>query len=85
MFYNELTLMLLAFLTKTLQMMAKVLPRGSFQKLGLSADALRTAFSSLTSSLTSLRSDAVMPRAVALRALIWLLNDVCGRRLDALA
>jgi hypothetical protein len=41
-----------------LQTMAAQLPRGSFQKLGLSALQLRTAFSSLTSSLTSLRSDA---------------------------
>lgn len=37
--------------------MADVLPKGSFSKLGLSAGALRNAFSSLTSSLTTLRSD----------------------------
>ena len=43
---------------KTLKDIANVLPRGSFSKLGLSANALRTAFSSLTSSLTTLRSDA---------------------------
>jgi hypothetical protein len=41
-----------------LRRMAGVLPRGSFQKLGLTALHLRTALSSLTSSLTSLRSDA---------------------------
>ena len=41
-----------------LRQMAGVLPRGSFQKLGLTALHLRTALSSLTSSLTSLRSDA---------------------------
>ena len=44
---------------QVLQLMASRLPRGSFQKLGLSAIHLRTAFSSLTSSLTSLRSDAM--------------------------
>ena len=37
--------------------MANVLPKGSFSKLGLSAGALRNAFSSLTSSLTTLRSE----------------------------
>ncbi|KAG2448498.1 hypothetical protein HYH02_006389 [Chlamydomonas schloesseri] len=41
-----------------LQAMSKVLPRGSFQKLGLSANCLRTAFTSLTSSLTTLRTEA---------------------------
>jgi hypothetical protein len=41
-----------------LERMAAQLPRGSFQRLGLSALNLRTAFSTLTSSLTSLRSDA---------------------------
>ncbi|KXZ55302.1 hypothetical protein GPECTOR_3g437 [Gonium pectorale] len=41
-----------------LQSMAKALPRSSFQKLGLSADCLRTAFTSLTSTLTSLRTEA---------------------------
>ena len=55
---------------QVLQTMAAQLPRGSFQKLGLSALQLRTAFSSLTSSLTSLRSDgAARPltqRAVAM-------------------
>ena len=40
-----------------LEEMARVLPRGSFQKLGLSASGLRTAFSSLSSSLTTLRTD----------------------------
>ncbi|PNW88703.1 hypothetical protein CHLRE_01g040950v5 [Chlamydomonas reinhardtii] len=41
-----------------LQAMSQVLPRGSFQKLGLSAHCLRTAFTSLTSSLTTLRTEA---------------------------
>ena len=44
---------------EVLKNMSTVLPRGSFQKLGLSAAALKTAFSSLTSSLTSLRSETV--------------------------
>jgi hypothetical protein len=51
-----------------LQTMAAQLPRGSFQKLGLSALQLRTAFSSLTSSLTSLRADAAA-RPLTQRAL----------------
>ncbi|PNH12301.1 Eukaryotic elongation factor 2 kinase [Tetrabaena socialis] len=38
--------------------MAAALPRNSFQKLGLSAGCLRTAFTSLTSSLTTMRTDA---------------------------
>ncbi|KXZ55301.1 hypothetical protein GPECTOR_3g436 [Gonium pectorale] len=42
-----------------LQSMAKALPRSVFQKLGLSADCLRTALTSLASTLTSLRTDAV--------------------------
>ena len=52
---------------QVLQTMAAQLPRGSFQKLGLSALQLRTAFSSLTSSLTSLRSDGG-PRQLTQRA-----------------
>ena len=39
-----------------LQEMAKALPRSSFQKLGLAVIDLKTAFTSLTSSLTSLRT-----------------------------
>ncbi|KAK3275216.1 hypothetical protein CYMTET_16642 [Cymbomonas tetramitiformis] len=42
----------------TLRLMAKQLPRASFQKLGLSAGSLRTALTSLTSSLTSMRTEA---------------------------
>ena len=42
---------------KMLQDMAAMLPRGSFQKLGLHAGALRTAFSSLSSSMTELRTE----------------------------
>jgi len=42
---------------EVLRMMGEVLPRGSFQKLGLNAGGLRTAFSSLSSSLTTLRTD----------------------------
>ncbi|GFR40057.1 hypothetical protein Agub_g595 [Astrephomene gubernaculifera] len=41
-----------------LQKMAAALPRSSFQKLGLSVNCLRTAFTSLTSSLTTLRTEA---------------------------
>ncbi|KAG2454441.1 hypothetical protein HYH02_001460 [Chlamydomonas schloesseri] len=41
-----------------LRRMSKVLPRGSFQNRGLSANCLRTAFTSLTSSLISLRTEA---------------------------
>ena len=41
-----------------LQDMANELPRHSFQKLGLKVDCLRTAFSSLTSTLTSMNSEA---------------------------
>mmetsp|Transcript_41452 Transcript_41452/g.100156 ORF Transcript_41452/g.100156 Transcript_41452/m.100156 type:complete len:676 (+) Transcript_41452:109-2136(+) len=41
----------------TLQQMAKALPKGSFHKLGLSPGLLSTAFSSLSSSLTSLRTE----------------------------
>jgi hypothetical protein len=41
-----------------LQGMAAALPRSSFQKLGLSGAHLRTAFTSLTSSLTTLRTEA---------------------------
>ena len=37
--------------------MANKLPRGSFQKLGLAASGFRTAFTSLTSSLTTLRTE----------------------------
>jgi len=42
---------------EVLRMMGEALPRGSFQKLGLNAGGLRTAFSSLSSSLTTLRTD----------------------------
>ena len=42
---------------EVLQRMAGQLPRGSFHKLRLTPESLRTAFSTLTSSLTSLRSD----------------------------
>lgn len=42
---------------EVLRRMGEALPRGSFQKLGLSAAGLRTAFSSLSSSLTTLRTD----------------------------
>ena len=41
---------------QVLKDMAKELPNGHFSKLGLNAGSLRTAFSSLTSSLTMLRS-----------------------------
>ncbi|EKX50588.1 hypothetical protein GUITHDRAFT_161832 [Guillardia theta CCMP2712] len=39
---------------EVLEKMSKVLPNSSFQKLGLSSNCLRTAFSSLTSTVTSL-------------------------------
>ena len=38
--------------------MAKVLPRSSFQKLGLAAASLRSAMSSLSSNLTSMRTES---------------------------
>jgi len=41
-----------------LQKMGEALPRGSFHKLGLNAGGLRTAFSSLSSSLSVLHTDA---------------------------
>ena len=47
--------------------MAKQLPRGSFHKLGVDASALRTAFSSLSSSLTSLRTESAGGSALTLR------------------
>jgi hypothetical protein len=52
-----------------LQQMAERLPRGSFQKLGLSADKLRTAFSSLTSDLTTLRTVGGSAAGLTLRQL----------------
>ena len=42
---------------KVMRDMAEVLPRGSFHKLGLNAAGLRTAFSSLSSSMTELRTE----------------------------
>eukprot|EP00960_Hanusia_phi_P010114 295371-Hanusia_phi.AAC.1 len=42
---------------EVLEKMSKVLPNSSFQKLGLSSNCLRTAFSSLTSTVTSLCSE----------------------------
>jgi hypothetical protein len=42
---------------KLLDEMASALPRGEFQKLGLNANKLRTAFSSLSSSMTELRTE----------------------------
>ncbi|KAG2493615.1 hypothetical protein HYH03_008132 [Edaphochlamys debaryana] len=41
-----------------LQAMARALPRGHFQKLGLSATHLRAAFTSITSTITTLRTEA---------------------------
>lgn len=42
---------------QVLQAMAKRLPQGSFQKLGLSVDNLKTAFFSLISDLTTMRTN----------------------------
>jgi len=42
---------------KLLEEMAAALLRGAFQKLGLNADKQRTAFSSLSSSMTELRTE----------------------------
>lgn len=42
---------------KLLEEMAAAVPRGEFQKLGLDANKLRTAFSSLSSSMTELRTE----------------------------
>eukprot|EP00899_Mesostigma_viride_P007668 jgi/Mesvir1/16902/Mv15772-RA.1 len=43
---------------EVLQKMAQKLPRSSFQKLGLQVGGLKTALSSLTSELTTLRTEA---------------------------
>ena len=40
-----------------LRSMAATLPRNTFQKLGLSVGGLKTAFSSLTSTLTTMRTE----------------------------
>jgi len=40
-----------------LEKMANMLPRGKFQKLGLNAVSLKTSFSSLSSSLSTLRTE----------------------------
>eukprot|EP00961_Rhodomonas_salina_P249974 3378715-Rhodomonas_salina.3 len=56
--------------------MAKQVPRGSFQKLGLSALDLKTAFSSLTNTLTSLRTDSGAP-SLTLRSV---LKEAAGQR-----
>jgi hypothetical protein len=42
-----------------LRSMAATLPRNTFQKLGLSVGGLKTAFSSLTSTLTTMRTECV--------------------------
>ena len=44
---------------QVLEQMAKTLPRSSFQKLGLTAGGLKTAFSSLTNTLTSMRTETI--------------------------
>jgi hypothetical protein len=41
-----------------MEKMADVLPRGEFQKLGLDASSLKTSFSSLSSSLLTLRTES---------------------------
>ena len=43
---------------EVLEEMARAMPRSSFQKLGLTAGGLRTAFSSLSSTLTSMRTES---------------------------
>ena len=49
---------------EVLRLMAAELPKGSFQKLGLSASGLKTTFTSLTTSLTTLRTEmGASPRA----------------------
>jgi hypothetical protein len=52
---------------KILEEMSKQLPNGHFSKLGLNAGSLRTAFSSLTSSLTSFRASAGSSRGLTER------------------
>ena len=59
-----------------LEAMAKLLPRGSFSKTGLQASALKTAFSSLSSSLSTLRTESAGGRQLTLR------SDVVVRRED---
>ena len=52
---------------RLLESMAQELPKGSFHQLGLRAGALRTVFSSLSSSLTTLRTEAAGSRPMTLR------------------
>ena len=53
---------------EVLQTMAAALPRNSFQKLGLSGASLKTAFSSLTSSLTTLRTNVGGEASLTMRS-----------------
>ena len=50
-----------------LQQMSRMLPRGSFSKLGVNLSALRTTMSSLSASLTSMRTEAAGGSAMTLR------------------
>ena len=50
-----------------LQHMADQLPKGSFHKAGLKAEGLKLAFSSLSSSLTTLRTESAGGKALTLR------------------
>ncbi len=45
---------------EVLKQIASAVPRGSFQKLGLSVNCLRTAFSSLASSIATMATDLAM-------------------------
>ena len=49
---------------RVLEQIAKVLPQGIYQKLGLSAARLRTAFSSINTTMTTLRTDAASAKKV---------------------
>lgn len=54
---------------RVLETMANVLPRSSFQKLGLTATSLQSAMTTLSSTLTSLRTETDPTRSRATRAL----------------
>jgi hypothetical protein len=63
----DATHLLVDMRSQVLQEMAKRLPQGSFQKLGLTAGSLKTAFSSLTSDLTTMRTSGGSQMGLTLR------------------
>jgi hypothetical protein len=59
-----------------LEEMAKQLPRSSFQKLGLSAVSLRSAMTSLSSSLTTLRTSGGTLNGMTMRSNLKLQENI---------